>query len=241
MKPLSFVITFGLLLLASFPAGAANLPTGITGPEIDQIIERIGFPSTTRLMRAADPYPAWPGIRMGVDVSVSPQMSFQIGDKNGFEPKVNVLPRFHLTKGLWEGAEIIFSTLPINNQPGYSATGGILKWCVYQEKAGWLSVSAFWGYTYVSAFRGDYQGNNFEFGVYASKDLVRWKPYLGASVLLAQGGIKPGLAKGPVLSSMKSTLHVFLGMELEYPVTFAAQLGLFNLNPSFTLFVGKRF
>ncbi len=232
---------YGALFCPYRQALAANLPTGITGPEIDQLIEKIGFPSSTRLLRAADPYPAWPGVRIGVDVSISPQASFQIGDKNGSEPNVFVLPRIHFTKGLWKGAELIFSTLPITEQPGYAATGGILKWCLYQEKEGWLSVSAFTGYTNVSAFRGDYNGNNFEFGFYASKDYVRLKPYVGGSVMLAQGGIRPSLAKTPVTSSMKSTLHAFIGIELEYPVTFAGQFSLFNLNPSFSLFVGKRF
>ncbi len=241
MKHLALLSASCFLLVASFSARGANLPSGITGPEIDQLIERIGFPATTRLLRAAHSYPSWPGFRIGIDVTIAPQPSFQIGDKNGSEPKVYVLPRLHVTKGLWEGAELILSVLPIYDQPGYAANGGILKWCFYQEKEGWLSVSVFSGYTNVSAFRGDYSGNNFEFGFYASKDYVRLKPYVGLSTILAQGGLKSGLAKTAVTSSMRATLHAFIGMELEYPVTFAGEFGLTNLNPSFTLFLGKRF
>ncbi len=246
MKSLTLPSQILFFLSASFlgsgSALGASLPTGLDRAEIEQIIERIGFQASTRLLRGAEAYPPWPGIRFGVDVSVSPQMDFStLGDRNGSEPKLYVLPRFHFVKGLWGNVEIIFSSLPVTNQPGYSATGGILKWSFYKETAGWLSVSAFTGYTYVSAFRGDYTGNNFEFGLYASKDYVRLKPYLGASVLVAQGGVRPTLAKTAFVSSLKGTLHIFLGMELEYPVTIAGEFGLFNLSPSFTLLIGKRF
>ncbi len=242
MKSLRLNFVFLFWLLASANGRAASLPSGLVGVEIENIIERIGFVSTTRLMRAAEALPPWPGIRLGVDVSVAPQMGFnELGDRNGAEPQVFVLPRLHFSKGLWAGAELIFSTMPFTDQPGYSATGGILKWCFYTEKSGWLSVSTFVGYTNVSVFRNDFSGNNFEFGVYASKDYVRLKPYLGASVLLAQGSIRPALAKTAVVSSMKGTLHAFIGLELEYPVTIVAEFGLFNLNPTMSLFIGKRF
>jgi hypothetical protein len=242
VKSRTFFQSILFFLTASLPAHSASLPSGLIRAEIEQLIERVGFQSTTRLLRGAEAYPPWPGVRFGVDVSLASQMDFSaLGDKNGSEPKIYVLPRFHFVKGLWGNVEIIFSTLPITNQPGYSATGGILKWSFYREAAGWLSVSAFAGYTYVSAFRGDYTGNNFEFGLYASKDYVRLKPYLGASVLLAQGGVRPALAKTAAVSSMKGTLHVFIGIELEYPVTIAGELGLFNLNPSFSILIGKHF
>ena len=193
-------------------------------------------------MHSAEAYPTWPGIRFGVDFSVAPQYGFNsLGDKNGAEPTIFGLPRFHLTKGLWGNTELIFSTMPFADHPGYTATGGIIKWSFHQEKSGWLSVAAFAGYTYVSAFRGDYTGNNFEFGVYASKDYVRVKPYLGMNMLMAQGKIRPALSKTGVVSSMRGTLHVFIGFELAYPVTISAEFGLYNLTPTLGLFIGKRF
>ncbi len=73
-----------------------------------------------------------------------------------------------------------------------------------------------------------------------SKDWVRFKPYIGASVLIASGKVDPSLSATPQASATMGT-HVFAGMEWELPVNLTVQADLINTDPLFSLFIGKKF
>lgn len=233
-----------LLLFLLFPIAlnAASLPSGLVPTEIEGVVRILGFPAVTRLLRSAEAYKPWPGIKVGGEVTISSTQDLAtLGDKNGSVPQFTLLPRLYLSKGLFSELELILSTFPIRDPVGVATIGGILKWTFYQEKETWLSAAAYFGYTRVYAFHSDYVGNDVEFGIYFSKDWVRLKPFLGAAMLFAEGSVRPVLAKTAATSALQSTLHTFLGAEWEFPLNLGFQVDLMNLTPMGSLFIGKKF
>lgn len=224
------------------PARGAGLSGNLVSSEIDQLTQSIGFPSATRLLRSSEPYPSWPGAKIGGEIVAAGSGGIGgFGDKKGSSPALTLVPRIYLAKGLFSDLEILLVILPAGSPTGITTTGGILKWTFYQEGSSWFTAAAFMGYTQVSAFDEDFQGDTVEFGVSFSKDLVRLRPYLGAGILAAKGSVKQSLAATAARSSLQTTLHLFAGAELELPVNVTFQFDLMNLTPMATLFVGKRF
>lgn len=231
-----------VLVLHGGIASAASLPTGLSPEDIASLVRIVGFPSATRLMRSAEALPGWPGWKLGIEVAMSGAKDVaDFGDRNGSVPQLLVLPRFYLSKGLSSNVELTLSTFPNNNPPGISTAGGALKWTYYREREGIASAAAYFGYTRVWAFHQDYVGNDVEMGTVVSKDFVRLRPYLGAAVLLAQGAVRPALARTPTQGSLQAALHSFIGLEWELPVALGAQLDLMNLTPMASFFLGKQF
>src|SRR5438874_1373516 len=108
-----------LFLFAPLVSLAANLPSGLAGTEIENIVQTIGFGSVTRLLRSAEAYPSWPGVKLGTEVALSGTKELSTyGDRNGGVPEMNVLPRLYLAKGLFRDLEVIFSTLPVGSPSG---------------------------------------------------------------------------------------------------------------------------
>ena len=173
----SIAKTLLLLLLLPGPAIAGGLPSGLAPAEIANIVQALGFGATTRLMRTAEAYASWPGIKIGGEVVVAGSQNIgNFGNQNGNVPPINLLPRIYIAKGLFTNVEAIFSILPMPSPSGLASVGGALKWTFYQEREGFLSVAAYYAYTNIHAYGGDYSGNNTEFGIEASKDFVRIRP-----------------------------------------------------------------
>lgn len=228
--------------LLCLPAHSASLSGNLVSSEIDQLTQSIGFPSTTRLLRSSEAYPSWPGAKIGAEIVAAGSGSIGgFGDRTGSSPALTIVPRIFLAKGLFSDLEILLAFFPAGSPTGITTMGGILKWSFYHEDNSWFTAAAFMGYTQISAFAGDFEGDDVEFGVSFSKDFVRIRPYLGGGVLAAKGSVKPGLAATAARSSLQTTLHLFAGVELELPVNVTFQFDLMNLTPMATFFIGKRF
>lgn len=229
-----------ILCLSSF-ARAGTLPSLLSKAEFDRIVEILGYGAATRVMRSAEAYEAFPGFKLGVEFTFTPTRDInQMGDASGTIPGLIIAPRVFMAKGLFKDTEIIFSFFSDKFLDTLVSVGSILKYTFYSEQETWVSAAVILGYTGSTAFQGDFKGNNLEFGAYFSKDYVRLKPYLGASLLFARGEIP--LAKALEKSSgWQSTIHFFFGLEFEFPVNVTVQLDLMNLSPAGSLFVGKHF
>ncbi len=80
-----------LLSLLVGPVQAIQLPSGITQADFTQIVDILGVNSTGRLLRSAEGYVSFPGVRVGLEVAVVPMSSLQgRGFNNGSIP--NLLP-----------------------------------------------------------------------------------------------------------------------------------------------------
>ncbi len=224
---------------------ASTLPKQLNASDIGRVTEIVGIPAVARLMRSAESYESWPGLKLGFEVlAVGERGLNNLGDNTGTMPSVNPVPRLYLSKGLFYDTEITLSFFPTSEVNPVSTLGVILKYTFYQEQAdSWLSIAGFFGVTDVEAFRSAYHGTDVEIGVILSKDYVRLKPYLGLGILAARGEVDPSLLAAGFTDNdtWLSTLHAFIGTEIELPLTFGAQIDLFNLSVGASFFVGKKF
>lgn len=231
-----------VLFLISRTLTAASLSGGLSPAEIDQAVEAIGARGTTRLLRSAEAYESWPGFKIGLEIALVPSGDLNLaGDGTGSLPPVNPLPRIFLSKGLFYGVELSLNFFPLTINGTISTLGGTLKWSFYEEKKHFLHGAFFISYTGVSAFDDTFNGTNWEIGGVFSKDFVRLKPFVGAGILFCRGEVAPAIARTAERGGSHSTLHAFIGAEIETPVNFGVQFDLMNLSPSGTVFIGKKF
>lgn len=221
---------------------AANLPGALAPAEIDRVVELVGTGATTRIIRSGEPYELWPGLKVGMEIAVVPSHDVNLmGDQLGSLPAAIPVPRLFLVKGLAFNLELAINFFPFSLVNSISTFGGSLKWSFLDEAATFMHGAAFFSFTNISAFDRTYSGSNIEIGGVISKDYVRLKPYLGAGILFAKGSVNPGLARTSDNTGSHSTLHGFLGAEIELPVDVGFQLDLMNLSPSGSIFFGKKF
>jgi hypothetical protein len=225
------------------PAHSASLPGNLTPGDIEKITQLIGEDATTKLMRSAENYrDLFPGIKLGVEFNVLwPGNLETLGNGQGSVPSFLPQPRFHFAKSLPFNLEFIFSFFPTSLANTVSTWGGILKWTFYPEDEELLSIAGFVGYTDVQAFNLNFTGSDLELGIYASKDFVRIRPYLGVGVLFTRGTVAPALAATATNSASLTDFHPFLGMEIKLPVDLTVQLDLLHLNPRASFSIGKTF
>ncbi|MCB0406293.1 MAG: hypothetical protein KDD51_16045 [Bdellovibrionales bacterium] len=219
---------------------AASLPTGMTQAEVDKTVEVLGTGGATRLLRSAEPYPFYPGIKVGFEaLFFSSSSLIGMGNGDGSMPPVLFVPRLYLAKGLVADVDLILSFLPGGVVPSLSTVGAALKWTFLSERENIPgSIAAYFAYT---SLRGldRYLGTDLEFGLLASRDLVRVRPFLGLGVLFASGTVQNTVSGQ--LEGRHSTFHLFGGIEWELPANITLQLDLMNLNFQGSVFVGKKF
>lgn len=207
---------------------------------MEKVTRLIAMGGTTRLLRASDAYSSWPGLKLGVEATFFPGDRLnQLGNRNGAASAFLPIPRLYLAKGLFERLEIIGSFF-FGGLNTVSSVGALLKWTAIPENEDWLAVAVFGGVTGLTAFNDEFSGMNGEAGFLISKDYVRFKPYAGASLLLASGHVAPALSAVPNSPTLLGT-HIFVGMEWELPVNLTVQGDLINSDPFITLFIGKKF
>lgn len=233
-----------LALWLAAPLSASTLPGALGPSDVGRVVEIVGVPSVARPMRSAESYSTWPGLKLGFEVFTLGERGLNsLGNGTGTLPGLSPVPRLYLSKGLFYDTEITLSFFPTSEVNPVATLGVIFKYCFYQEQADWLSIAGYLGFTDVEAFRSQYHGTDVEIGVIFSKDWVRMKPYLGLGVLAARGEVDRALLATGVTDNdaWVSTLHAFLGTEIELPLTFGAQVDLFNLSLGASFFVGKKF
>ncbi len=233
-----------LALTLSLMAGISfgeTLPTGMSEADVAQATRFLAMSGTTRLLRSAEAYASWPGIKMGVEITVVPSGRLStLGNANGSVGGILPIPRVYFTKGWMEEFEFTLSFFPPTLNT-LTSVGGILKWAFLKESQRWMSVAGIAGITSVRAFQTEFEGINMEVGAVASKDYVRIKPYGGASLMLAQGKVTPAVALGASETGALLGLHLFLGVEFDLPFNLTVQIDRINADLSGTFFVGKKF
>lgn len=230
-------------LLFSPSVWASSIPGQLSTTDVEKAARMIGMGGATKLLRSAEPYPSWPGLKIGAEVSFFPgNRLLELGDRSGSATAFQPIPRIFLAKGIAERVEFIGSFF-FSGLNTLSSVGGILKWTAIPESEEWISLAAFGGYSSVTAFRGEFSGWAAEFGAVISKDYVRFRPYIGAAWMFAGGQFDPTLVASGVSAQTGPLFgtHVFVGTEWELPINLTLQADLTNLDPSITLFIGKKF
>lgn len=211
--------------------------------EVDRTVEILGHGSTGRLMRSAESYPFAGGTKLGVELTLVPASSITtFGDEQGSVPSLIPAPRIFFAKGLFFDVEFILNFMTSGLYDTLSTKGFLLKWTFAREKEKWMSTAIYAGYTKVTGFSSSYLGSNLEAGMVASKDYVKLRPYAGLGILLARGSVSRELVKASAdNSALQSTLHGFVGAEIQNPIDMAFQIDFMNLSLRAALFLGKRF
>lgn len=231
-------ILLAFLLCVNLPAG--ELPSQLTPSDLDRMVEVIGLTANSRILRSAEPYKSWPGVKLGFELLFVPTSDLNsLGDGRGTLSSVTILPRIFLSKGLFAQLEIMANFFPMSTVNSLSTYGIGAKWTAMTERQGPFSAAAFANYTSIDGF-GTYDGSNFELGALLSKDYVKFKPYAGAGLVFASGTVPAGLAVGDN-SASENSIHLFGGVEVELPVNLTVQVDLMNVALSVSMFVGKRF
>ncbi|MFM8312746.1 MAG: hypothetical protein ACKOA8_00505 [Deltaproteobacteria bacterium] len=229
-----------LTLFAQF-VFSAQLPTGLTPSELTTLIRVISFGNVTRVMRSAEAYPTFPGLKLAIETPLVPSGSLsELGNGSASLPMVIPAPRLNITKGLGMGLEVslAISTQSITKTMG---TEGVLaKWTYLEEKEAFLTSSIFASYTRLNGFTNTFNGNEFEAGILASKDYVRLKPYIGFGILLANATVTKAICINEQTQTAL-TPHLFIGTEIELPMTITFQLDLNQLVPSASFSLGYHF
>lgn len=229
-------------LLGALRVDAASLPGQLSPTEVDRVVEVVAVGATTRLLRSAEPYVLFPGLKVGLEIAIVPSRDLNdMGDRLGSLPTAMPVPRVFFSKGLFLNLELMFNFFPFSLVNSISTFGGALKWTFFQETKSWLNGAAYIAFTNISAFEKTFTGGTVELGALLSKDYVRLKPYLGFGLIFARGSVTSSLARTTDNTGAYSTLHAFVGAEIEMPVNLGFQLDMFNLAPAGTLFVGKKF
>jgi|694.fasta_scaffold80588_2 hypothetical protein len=238
MNRVSFFLLSSILVFSSFSWGA-KLGGQLKPAEVENIIQKVGFGSVSRVLRSAETYPLWAGIKVGLELPITPAGGIgSYGDGQGTIGGVLFGPRLYFCKGLEDGFEITFNFFQAQMLNTPATFGAILKYNFIGEDQSWATLSTYLGYTSVSAFTSSlgnelnptiaYNGTDLEVGIYASRDYVKLKPYAGMAVLLAKGQIQPELTVSQS-SAWQGTIHLFVGSEFEWPMNFTAQLDFMNL------------
>lgn len=232
-----------LLALSAPSAFSANLAGQLTGDEIGQVVNQLGGPGSTRLLRSAEAYPKfWPGLKVGLQFDMLFAGALEkLGNGTGNVPGFIPQPRFYISKALFLGLEAIFTFFPSSVMSTLGSTGGILKFNFYTEEERDIAVAFFAGYTSIAGLNGTYSGSSFEGGVYASRDFVRLRPYLGMAAIYAKGEVPLSHAATAENSASALMLHSFGGCEFNLPIDVTVQLDLYNISPGAALFFGKKF
>lgn len=230
-----------MILFVPFSLPAATLPKAMNRYEVGGIVSKMGFGGATRLMRSTEAYESFPGIKMGFELGFIPTEELNsYGDLSGSIPSVTPTPRFYLAKGLFADTELIITFFFPGIMDALSSAGGILKWNFHKEEDSWFSSAVYAGYTRVTAFKGNYTGDDFEAGIYASKDYVRVKPYAGASLLFAHGTVPTENA--PLANTAwEATSRLFLGLEVEFLANLTFQAELIRMSPAASILVAAKF
>jgi hypothetical protein len=233
----AFLLCFVLMNAAAM---ASSLPSGMSANDVGTVVNLIGPASALRLLRSAEPYLPWPGIKVGIETMLIPGGNINnLGNGDGSLPGISPVPRLYFSKGLFFNTEITFVWLPSSLINTVSTLGVAGRITFLDEKEDWLSSAAYVSYTSINAFNSTYLGDDWEIGLIASKDYVRAKPYVGGGVLMASGSVVGG--QNIYINSRQFCLHTFFGIEFELPITLTVQFDVMNLNPSGSLFFGKHF
>jgi len=228
--------------LQSFSVLGVQLPTGLGIRDIEEIRDTFGGANLMQSMRSAESYETWTGIRLGLQMLFVPTDSLRrLGNKDGSMPGITPIPRISLTKGLPLNMEVNLNFFPFESINAVNTYGGQLKWNFLHEVDSYFAGAMYVGYSWFSAFEKSYSGQGVEFGVVASKDYVRLKPYAGLGMVVSKGEVEISLASGSTSTIWALGSHAYVGVEIETPLVLAAQISLRNLYLHGAIMVGGRF
>lgn len=232
-----------ICLMAAFSLNltAASLPSAMNGEEIGRAIKVFGTGSGMRLLRSSDPLPAWPGFKAGIELTLQPMGDLNLlGARNGTLPTFFPMPRFYFAKGLGSDAEIIVGTFPFVMNNTVASYGALLKWTLRPEDENFLATSVYASYTRMMALDDTLRAHTIEAGISISKDFVRLRPYGGVAFALSTGDINPSPGSNITKSGTVTAFKVFVGFELELPMSLSLQLDFADLVPAASMLVGFR-
>ena len=248
----SFSISFGgilsgALLMVVPPVPGTTLPGGLNPAEIGRVVGVMSTGTASRLVRSAEVYPLFPGMKLGVEIVFFPteDVGF-LGARNGSLPSLQPMPRLFLAKGVLPFLEISANFFPAAVPSLPSTVGGTVKWDLLNEREHYVEASAYGGYTVAEAYEGDFKGSAYELGVLVSRDFVAMKPFLGIGGVFGTGTVHPRLAQTQKVEGTSLNMRAFMGAEFDMPLNISCQLELTNLAPnsvslSSAVFLGKRF
>lgn len=216
-------------LLRAGTLRAAQLPSLMNDADLARATAILGGANAVRLMRSAESYRSFPGLKLGLELGFIPTHELaRLGAGNGSLPDIYPAPRLFLAKGLFRGIELILGLFPFETTTSPWSLGGALKWTVQPEDEAWLAVALYGSFTSSRFFSGQLSAQAISLGLVLSKDYVRVKPYLGVGVQGIFGVAGTGIASGNASTGLIQGLQAFVGMEFELPVNLTVEVGFLD-------------
>jgi hypothetical protein len=235
------LLSAGLALGVS--AQAAQLPSGLTTPEVQRTVEVLGFGTVDRSLLTAETLGIEPGIRVGMTQSMIVTHDLKkLGVGDASLPEVVPLPSLQIAKGLPWDIDLQATLTPGKVLNYYESYGGSVGWTYLSERDFDVALSVRPHFTYSNMFSGDYSSWNWgvDFGV--SKDFVTWAPYAHIGFAMSDGCVRESLVVAGEESCQGAVAGVgAVGVKLNLPLTIVAQIDTHNLEPGISLFIGKDF
>lgn len=220
---------------------AAQLPKNISDSDLNFLVKTLAFGNVTRVMRSAESYPLYPGLKLSLETSlVSSKELNEMGDGSASLPFIIPSSRLNISKGWGGGIETLFNVSTQSFLKTISTVGFMGKWMVQDEKDSFASTAVFSGVTILNGFNENFKGTEYEIGFLMSKDYVRLKPYVGAGLIFASATVSKMVC--PVVQSESVfSPHLFMGAEIELPMNIALQLDFTQLIPTGSISLGYHF
>ncbi len=236
-----FKLLFFIIALISQPIFAIKLPVGLTKTELKTLIETLAFGNVTRVMRSAEAYPIFPGVKISFETTLVHSGNLNdLGNGSASFPIVIPSPRLNITKGLGMGLETAINLSSQEVLQTMATLGFLGKWTYLEERDSFATSAVFINYTRLNGFNDSFSGDEFEIGVMASKDFVRLKPYIGLGLLFATATVSKTVS--PLEQSGSSLApHLLIGTEIELPMNIAFQIDFTQQVPSGSFSLGYRF
>lgn len=238
----SLRITSSLMILLSFRIFGSDLPSNMSAQDVSRLTGVLGPSSALRMLRSAEAFPSWPGIKFGVEVMILPSQNIHsLGDGNGTIPQVNPVPRLYFCKGLFWDVDLVIDYLPNTLSNTISTLGIGLKWTYMNEKEAFASGAFYGGLTRIDAFDSNFLGTDFEMGVIFSRDYTRARPYLGGGLLMSAGSLVVPATRLALYDATTFAVHTFAGVEFKLPLSISLQFDIMNLSPMGSILLGISF
>ena len=126
---------------------AASLPKGLVDSDVDRVVQVVGLSGASRLMRSAESYDSFPGLKIGFEViMISSRDLNSLGTGGGTVPSFCPTPRLYLAKGIIYDSEITLNFFPPTDANPITTLGAIIKHTFFQERDTWSVGGIFRSY-----------------------------------------------------------------------------------------------
>jgi hypothetical protein len=229
------------------PSQAINIPTQLKANELSDVVQILGYDTSSKFL--SNPYPlgGYSGFEVGVDsefINSADLSKLGAGTTKQSSFQYN---RVSIGKGLYNNIDGFVHFVPFSSSNEISEYGGILKWNFYQAKYLPISLSAL---THVSTIniQDSFINETIGWDLMSGINLNRLALYFGVGDLKARSTFTQNILDASIILNGDKTYivhssqaHSYVGLNIEIASLFlAAQIDRYE-QPVYSVKIGFRF